>query len=331
MPVTSWGRDHRRALVVALLSAVVAGCTSTRADPPATTPSTSTTLVASTTTATAAAATTTLPPTTTTTWVDPTSTRPFRVIVPTGADHARPLVLALHGYSNDADRFATFLHLEDVAVGRDAIVAVPNGISDARGNRFWNASDACCDRDHRAPDDSAYLLHVIESVEHRYRIDPARVYVIGHSNGGFMAYRLACDHADVITAIVSIAGAMPNDAAGCRPSRPVSVLQIHGTTDGTILYSGGTIFGGNRYPSARTSVADWAAADGCSPRSGSGGRNVDLDRELGGAETTRAQYDGCTDGTTVALWSIVAGTHTPLLGPVGRANVFDWLFARSRV
>ena len=64
-------------------------------------------------------------------------------------------------------------------------------------------------------------------------VDPYRIYVAGHSNGGFMSYRLACTHADRIAAIVSLAGATFDTPADCSPTEPVAVLQIHGTADDT--------------------------------------------------------------------------------------------------
>jgi membrane protein implicated in regulation of membrane protease activity len=56
-------------------------------------------------------------------------------------------------------------------------------------------------------DDSTYLHRLLDAVKSAYRVDPTRVYFVGHSNGGFMAYRMACEHATEITAIVSLAGA----------------------------------------------------------------------------------------------------------------------------
>lgn len=87
-------------------------------------------------------------------------------------------------------------------------------------------------------------------------MDDSRVYVIGHSNGGFMSYRMAYEHSDAVAAIVSLAGANHADQRD-PPPYPVHVLQIHGTDDTTILYRGGEI-NENRYPSAMASVSRWA-------------------------------------------------------------------------
>lgn len=70
------------------------------------------------------------------------------------------------------------------------------------------------------------------------KIDPKRVYVIGHSNGGFMAHRLACDASEQITAIASLAGATFYDQSKCDPKKPVSIIEIHALNDKTVRYDG---------------------------------------------------------------------------------------------
>ena len=145
-------------------------------------------------------------------------------------------------------------------------------------------------------------------VQARYPVDSRRVFVLGHSNGGYMSHRMACDHADLIAGIVSLAGAAYDDPpAGelplprCRPSEPVAVLEVHGMADGTVRYGSGRrrrdchcadtpLFistetpargrggvqqndsladgqGGGQpehTPSARDTVASWAALNRCS-------------------------------------------------------------------
>jgi pimeloyl-ACP methyl ester carboxylesterase len=72
--------------------------------------------------------------------------------------------------------------------------------------RFWNATDACCNLYGATVDDSAYLTDLIKMISTQYTVDPRRVYLVGHSNGAFMSFRMACDHADIITAIAALNG-----------------------------------------------------------------------------------------------------------------------------
>eukprot|EP00966_Prymnesium_polylepis_P166626 3851690-Prymnesium_polylepis.1 len=59
-----------------------------------------------------------------------------------------------------------------------------------------------------------------------------------------MAYRLACDAADLFTHVVVIAGAPPSGAFTCLPARPVSVLHIGGTRDACVPFDGAPNFDG---------------------------------------------------------------------------------------
>ena len=71
-----------------------------------------------------------------------------------------------------------------------------------------------------------------------YNVHPGRVYLLGHSNGGYMSYRLACDASDRITALASLAGATFKSPSKCNATEPVSVLQVHGTQDDLVPYEG---------------------------------------------------------------------------------------------
>jgi polyhydroxybutyrate depolymerase len=257
--------------------------------------------------------------------------RPVTVHVPDSYDPARPapLVVALHGYTSDAKELETYLRLTPESDRRGFVYAYPEGSTDDRGDRFWNATDACCAFSSPEPDDSRYLGELISTIQGSYRIDRARVYLIGHSNGGFMAFRMACDHADQITAIVSLNGASWNDAARCRPSEPVSVLAIHSSTDETVAFGGGVI-GSAAYPSAATTVAQWLGYNRCA-KAGRDAPALDLVTDLPAAETTVRTYgQGCAGGSTVQAWTINGGTHVPQLGPAFAPAVTDFLLSQAK-
>jgi polyhydroxybutyrate depolymerase len=185
-------------------------------------------------------------------------------------------------------------------------------------------------------DDSSYLSSVITEIEAQYTIDPKRVYLVGHSNGAFMSYRMACDHADQIAAIVSLAGAMWEDPSKCTPTQPVSIVEIHGTADTEIAYDGGVIMGpaypmGNTYPSAPTTVADWVTFDGCSATPDTSSPPLDLDSMLPGDETTVTKYGtGCKPGGHAELWTIMGGMHIPFLSSSFTPDIIQYLYDHPR-
>jgi polyhydroxybutyrate depolymerase len=262
---------------------------------------------------------------------EPGGSRPVTVHVPASyvAGVAAPLVILLHGYGVSGTLQDAYFGLTAQSDSRGFLYAYPDGTVDKKGRRFWNATDACCDLDGTKVDDSAYISSLIKDIQGRYTVDPKRVFLIGHSNGGFMSYRMACDHADQVAAIASLAGAMFSNVSRCNPTAPVSVLQIHGTADETVIFDGGSF--GAPYPGAKTTVTDWATLDGCSTTPDTSAPPLDLDVKLAGAETTVAKYaSGCKPGGHAELWTIAGGAHLPALAPAFIKGVMDFLYAHPK-
>ncbi len=258
--------------------------------------------------------------------------RPFRLKIPQGYDGGTPapLVVLLHGYGSTGQGQDSYFGLSALADDRKFLLATPDGTVDGSGRRFWNATDACCNFGNSTVDDVAYLNLVIDDVQRRHPVDPKRIFVIGHSNGGFMAYRLACEASPRIAGIVSLAGAMWKDGARCQPTQKVAILQVHGTHDATIRYDGGAIFaGGAEHPGAVETVSAWASRDGCGATLQSGGASLDLVTSLPGKETRVERFSGC-DGGAVELWTIEGGSHIPAFGTSWASAIYGFLTAHPK-
>ena len=260
-----------------------------------------------------------------------TANRPYDVFVPTGYDAAAPtpLVLLLHGYTASGDIQEAYFQLEPLAESRGFLYVHPDGTVDAAGQQFWNGTDACCAFGGDAPDDAAYLMAIIEQVSAVYNVDPKAVFLAGHSNGGFMSYRMACEHADTIAGIASLAGASFADEDDCAPSEPVSVLQVHGTSDETIKYDGGSI-ASVEYPSAPQTVQHWVAYNGCDTTPTSTVDALDLDGGIDGVESDVEAFSGCEQGSAVELWTIDGGSHIPGVTMNFSVGVIDFLLAHPK-
>jgi polyhydroxybutyrate depolymerase len=251
--------------------------------------------------------------------------RPLSVHVPPSYDpcHPAPLVVMLHGYAADGAVEELYLALTAQADARGLLYAYPDGTLDVGGNRFWNATDACCNFYGSTVDDSTYLHDLIAEIGRHYNVDAKRVFLVGHANGGFMAYRMACDHADQIAAIASLSGAMYMDVARCQPTTSVAVLHIHGTADSSIPYNGSAMI-----PAATTTVGDWVTFDGCSSTADTSAPPLDLDSTIAGAETTITRYaSGCRGAE---LWTIAGGTGVPSLTASFQPAVIDFLLAHGK-
>jgi polyhydroxybutyrate depolymerase len=251
-------------------------------------------------------------------------------------------VLVLHGWGGTSEHVERYYQLDQLVDERRFLVAYPEGTEEThrrnfwgRHRQFWNATDACCDFYGAGVDDAAYLDAVIDDVSAHYRVDPKRVFVMGLSNGGYMAHRYACDRAGRVAAIVSQAGAMWADATRCKPSEPVAVLQIHGTDDEMVPYDGKahSAHGESLLPSAHQTAADWAAFDKCDPKSDTSAPPRDLVEggfryDVPDAETTTERWTGCRG---VELWTMRGAGHVPHpRQPMWARTIYDWLASHPK-
>jgi polyhydroxybutyrate depolymerase len=138
-------------------------------------------------------------------------------------------------------------------------------------------------------------------------IDPGRVFATGMSAGAFMTNRLACDRADLVIAIAPVSGTL-GAGVGCAPSRPVAVLETHGTADPVVPYDGGTMHGRGGVSDilpATAMASRWRDADGCpAPVQDT------LPNTGDGTSVRRLTAAGCADGTAVVLLTVDGGGHT---------------------
>jgi polyhydroxybutyrate depolymerase len=252
--------------------------------------------------------------------------RPAAVHVPDNVDESDlwPLVILLHGYTASGFIQNAYLGISGHVTDRGFILVIPEGTIDAAGNAFWNATYACCNFYGSTVDDEGYLSGLIDEAIEKLPVDANRVSLFGHSNGGFMSYRMACTHADQIAAIADIAGATYKNSGVCNPSEAVSVLHIHGTADPTIPYDGSQY-----YPSAQDTVDQWIDKNGCDPDSGIDGDPISYDKWVPGAETQITSWSGCDQGTEVALWKMVESGHIPSFDNNFIPDVLDFLLSQS--
>lgn len=256
---------------------------------------------------------------------------PLRVPADYSEDTPTPLVVSLHGYGSSGAGQASYMKFGELVDSHGFLLVYPDGTKQSTGEnpRFWNASEACCNFAGSTTDDSAYVLSIITTVAAEYNVDPKRIYLFGHSNGGFMSYRAAHDHSETIAAIASLAGAASSDDRPAPP-HPVHVLQIHGTDDSTIAYAGDAIRG-TTYPGAVESVERWAAYSGCATEGMVNDEKLDLEREIAGLETTVTHYaKGCTAGGSSELWTIAGGSHVPSISETYSQHVIEWLLAHPK-
>ncbi len=249
--------------------------------------------------------------------------RPYHLFVPShysGATPA-PLILGLHGYGSSSAEFEDWWKLTAACEAHGVLYTSLDGQPDRDGNQRWNAVPNST----LAPYDDLYLSSVIDDISAKYSVDKARVFVVGHSTGAFMAHRAACDLSPRLAAILSYAGQVPSADSLCHPTTKVSVVEVHGDRDDVILYDG------SNGPSAHDTVASWADRAGCTGKLAATGTKLDVDADLAGAETRVDGYTGCPAGIGVELWTVVGGSHAAnLVEPQWAETVVGWLLAHPK-
>jgi polyhydroxybutyrate depolymerase len=246
--------------------------------------------------------------------------RPAELFLPEANESDEPsgILVNLHGYSGDSISQTNYTYLKESALAAGLAYIAPDGMKDGSGNRFWNASNACCDFAKTGVNDVAYIDGLIEEISNEYNLDKSRIYLFGHSNGHFMSYQYLCTTKNKVAAIAGLAGSMDLDPAQCS-GKTGNVLHIHGDADATISYVGGALFAQN-YPSVDEVVKRWSNNNQCTTKPEN---QLDVIAAMSGAETTSYPFD-CTQGS-LELWKLNGGVHVPVLDRGFADKVVSWL------
>lgn len=228
--------------------------------------------------------------------------RNYRLYVPAlyNGTSARPLIINLHGYTSNANAQQLYSNFMPIADTANFLMVYPNGTKDGSNQPFWNAGISSS-----LVNDIAFLNALIDSLDLTYNINLNRVYSTGMSNGGYMSHTLACELSNRITAIASVTGSIFTTQYGpnCHPTRPVPVMQIHGTSDPTVPYTGNS----GSMP-IDTVVKYWVKKNNCNPVATFS--NVPNTSTTDGCTAEHYKYLGGTNGSSVEFYKIIGGLHT---------------------
>lgn len=232
--------------------------------------------------------------------------RPYLIHLPPSYDGRRklPMIIVLHGGGGNYHYAMKMTGMNTEADKESFIVVYPNGSGRlGRFIRTWNAGDCCGYAHKHKVDDIAFLNYLIDYFSTHYAVDREKVSLVGFSNGAMLAYEAGCQLADKLAAIASVGGSMTGREP--EPSRPLSVIIIHGQRDRHVPYYGGVGklakwgFPVNK-ESVSYAVNFWVKQDGCSkqPQRSEQGNVIS---EL---------YAGGKEGSTVAVYTIKDAGHS---------------------
>ena len=170
-----------------------------------------------------------------------------------------PLVIGLHGAGSEGYGMISTAFLGQKAIKEKFIVASPSALVYNLVS-WWNAGDGyeeIC----QGTDDLGFISALIDTMIENYHVDTTRIYLLAHSNGSMMAYRVAAELSHRIAAIATNTGQMVYEY--CDPEYPVPIIHFHGTEDPICPYEGK----GDSIvvvPPVDTVMAIWRGINNCS-------------------------------------------------------------------
>lgn len=231
--------------------------------------------------------------------------REYLLYVPESYDRTRPtqLVISMHGGAMWPAAQKETSQWNRVADEHGFIVVYPSGVS-GRGPRAWSAGIG--------PGlmlDVRFISELIDTLRASHNIDPTRVYANGLSNGGGMAFVLACRLSDRIAAVGIVASAIFLPWSACTDQRAVPMIAFHGTADRTTPYHGAKSWvAPGVFPDIPAWTENWAKRNRCAPNPV---------ESVVATDVTRREYTSCADGAAVVLYTVRDGGHTwPGGGPL---------------
>lgn len=256
--------------------------------------------------------------------------RTYLVHLPTGYTGTTdlPLIIAMHGGFGNAYNMQDHSQLSVKSDAEDFIVVYPEGLEGGvLGISSWNAGWCCGWASNNNIDDVGFINALLDTLIAQYSIDTNKIYATGISNGGFMAYRLACELSDRIAAIAPVAASM--SMTGCTPNRPMPIISFHSYLDTNVPYDGGVGSGtSGHYNTPQDSILNaWSTMNTCS---------ITNDTIINNSQFMHRKWSNCDCETVIEQYVTQDGGHswpggnqTSIGDPVSNfinANDLMWIF-----
>jgi len=212
-----------------------------------------------------------------------------------------PTVIVLHGALISAEATVSWYGFGEAVRRRGFAAAFPRGL-----NLLWNdGRNAAWGSD---ADDVGFLKRLAQRLVATGTADPARLYLIGVSNGGMMALRLLCEASEPFAGAGLVIAGMPTEVGTrCHIRRPIPIIMFNGTADTLIPYGGGAVgvggLQGTVWPVERTAPF-LARQNGCEPI---GKRRIAAGSGADAIRVVRLDWGRCDTGVT--LYRIEGGGH----------------------
>ncbi len=190
--------------------------------------------------------------------------REYLYYTPSNLPVNSPLVVAVHGYTDDALHFQDYTKLNLLADSLGFAVCYPRGTLDHSGKRYWYVGYDFHKGDD-IKDDCGFIETLAVYLQKKHNLNPTRTYITGMSNGGDMCIKIACDGKGVFKAFAPVVGCLMECIQKNSHYSPKPMLFINGTKDNTTYYAGDTsnLQGFGAYLDTPTMIQYFAKLNGC--------------------------------------------------------------------
>ncbi len=212
---------------------------------------------------------------------DPQSTTPI------------PLVINMHGFGDCAadyfDAIGNFYNFNELADQENFIVVYPQGAwRPEKEDRYWEPGDPGVD--HIYDNDVYFLEQLVSEVGTNFNLNMDKIFACGYSNGGMMAYSLACNSYDLFSGIGIMSGTMLEE--DCDVMNPIPIIKFHGIADFVLPYNGD-----QWYQSAADVIDFWLDQNNISP-------NSLITTMINGGDVIREEYTGSEPNSCVTFYTV---------------------------
>lgn len=226
----------------------------------------------------------------------------------------RSLILLLHGHGGSAaqlvglnDRTAPFKPWIPIAEREQAVLIAADGTIGPDGKQGWN--DLRGVAGNPSTDDLAFIRALITRAVQQQGVAHKKVYIVGISNGGHMALRVALQAPEIVAGIGVVAAAMPAGIELPQLRESVSVALMNGTRDRLMPFRGGKMARGRGVVlSTNDSTEFWVRSNQCQ-QPGQTKRYDNLSRK-DRSRVVRTLYQQCESGAKVAMFEVRGAGHS---------------------
>jgi polyhydroxybutyrate depolymerase len=237
-------------------------------------------------------------------------TRSYTVLTPAKKtlSSSAPIIMVLSGLNATQSQEISRDELTSYAQAGDAELVYPLAYRES-----WNAIGCCSWAAQAAVDDTDFIKDLVQ------KVDPGHerpIYLMGYSNGGRLAYTLACTDPLLFDGVAAVKS---DPMTWCNISVPQKLLQIASTDDTDVPWYTGEKGDFREEPAAQIVNAELRYADQCSTESKSSAQG----------NMTLTTWSDCVDGASVSFAVYTAGVHSyprpPVSYPAASQVIWAWI------